>query len=442
MLQAINAYCLNEVGGRDQNEDSVWPDKYQADINTRLFMVCDGVGGSSQGEVASRLCTEGFAEYFEKHLLAGQKPNTSFVEMARQFAMMRFKHYIESHPQAESMSTTLTLAYLNEKSIFIAWCGDSRIYQIRDGQIVYQSEDHSLLNEMIRRGELSPEDAQSFSNKNIILRALQYRKPYSAIETAELTDIRTGDYLLLCSDGLLENITPQVIKQILGSRQKKDPTELFHQYCYRQTKDNYSMYLIELGGKAFTGMKSIGKKKYVPILLAGLAGLCISPLMNWTSNLFEPHEQTNPKPASPIEQEHNNAVVNTASPSKENREMNNPVSSKSSGASTYKIENIAKDHRKDTKRDSLIIQRNKVSSSTMQKQNDTPNNNHGHETNAITRKRVDWPDSNKLQETKLGKIKEDVKKERISDAKEHPDVKKESIEKQVESYKRDSTFLN
>jgi PPM family protein phosphatase len=248
MLYISESYCLHEVGGRSLNEDSVWPVKNTAATQHRLFLVCDGVGGNSSGEVASDLTCKGFASYFQQHPPKGQDPDGDFIEKARSQVMALFQQYIAGHPEAANMSTTLALAYLKNESVLVAWCGDSRIYQIRQGRIIFQSEDHSLVNELVKRGELTREEARLHPQRNVILRAIQFKDIPSAIECKELTDVREGDFILLCSDGLLENIGPAELQQLLINPVKDQLLDEFKQLCAGKTKDNYSMYLLQLAG--------------------------------------------------------------------------------------------------------------------------------------------------------------------------------------------------
>lgn len=239
-------YCLNELGQRKNNEDSIMPPSGQALLGNRLFLVCDGVGGNARGEVASELSCRYFNDYFDHHLQREEQLNTDFINAARDWVIRHFHSYIEEQEHAENMSTTLTLAYLKQDSVFVAWCGDSRIYLIRNGEVVFQSTDHSLVNELVRRGDITVEEALTHPHRNVITRSLQARIPYAEIQTEELFDIQENDYLLLCTDGLLEQITPEVLRTLLSVPEDEHMIEQFQAYCYQQTRDNYSMYLIAL----------------------------------------------------------------------------------------------------------------------------------------------------------------------------------------------------
>lgn len=246
MIQTSAIHCLHETGEREQNEDAIWPVKGSALPADRLFIVCDGVGGSSAGEVASAMTCAGFADYFKNQLAQHEQPGKDFLALAQAYTLANFKAYIEKNPSAGGMSTTLTLVYLNHASVLVAWCGDSRIYQVRNGEIIFQSRDHSLVNELIKAGELTEEEAEHSPQKNLILRAIQYKEKPSAIESIELTDVQSGDYLLLCTDGLLENIKPGVLKDLLKEGKQKKYDEEINAICKNNTRDNYSMYLINL----------------------------------------------------------------------------------------------------------------------------------------------------------------------------------------------------
>jgi PPM family protein phosphatase len=244
-------YYLNELGRRKNNEDFIWPPAGEAFESTRLFLVCDGVGGNSRGEVASELTCCYFNDYFEQNLRSEEDLNQEFVNAAREWVVQHFKDYISLNPEAADMSTTLTLAYLKRDSIFVAWCGDSRIHLIRNGEIIFQSQDHSLVNELVKRGDITAEEALTHPHRNVITRSIQAKQPYSEIQTAEIFDIQEHDYLLLCTDGLLERISPAVLKSVLTTGQDAELEEKIQEYCFEQTRDNYSMYLVELAGKKF-----------------------------------------------------------------------------------------------------------------------------------------------------------------------------------------------
>jgi len=243
MLRSI--HYVNEQGKRENLEDTIYPLPGHATLKDELFLVCDGVGGESKGEEASRIVCEAIPEYFGGHTIrAGQ---TEPFHKAAAYAVDKLKAYTIIHPEAERMSTTLTLCFLQKGTITIAWCGDSRVYHIRDGDVLWRSTDHSMVMELVKKGELTEEEAANHPIKNLIMRSLG-AGGNSNIDIQLITDFYAGDYLLLCTDGVLENVDDRTIKSILGpGQQEKNKSSLFLDICRDRTKDNFSLYLLELG---------------------------------------------------------------------------------------------------------------------------------------------------------------------------------------------------
>jgi len=238
--------ALHEIGGRDNNEDSIYPSKGSASNNDSLFLVCDGVGGAEKGEIASQTVCSSIPTYFQEN--PTESVNDLYIDNAVQFAQNQIDHYIEQNPGSKGMGTTMTLLSLNDDGATASWCGDSRIYHIRVGKIKFVSTDHSLVNELIKAGVISEEEAKDHPQKNVITRALQgiSMKKVKA-ETIILTDIKPGDYFFLCSDGILEKITDTLLLNILNENMPdRDKIEKIKGICDGQTRDNFSAYLIHI----------------------------------------------------------------------------------------------------------------------------------------------------------------------------------------------------
>ena len=127
-------------------------------------MVCDGVGGAEKGEVASSLACESIQTFFSTFLK--DDPTPEFIHKAVHYAEVCFDSYVQEHPEAMGMATTLTMAYIASSGIVLAHIGDSRIYHLRKGEILYQTEDHSLLNELSRIRELSFDEKKTVQAYN------------------------------------------------------------------------------------------------------------------------------------------------------------------------------------------------------------------------------------------------------------------------------------
>ena len=243
MIEPTEIFCLNERGKRSNNEDSIFPRKGTASKADRLFIVCDGVGGEKKGEVASETVSRAVHEYVTRQaLLKGREKGV--VQNAVHYANEKLAAYVQSDPDAKRMSTTLALVLLGENSVIAAWCGDTRIHHIRGSSILWKSRDHSLVGELISQGELTEAEARRHPQRNVITRSLNALNFNSAVDYHEIRNFEQGDYLLLCTDGLLEQVDDHLIGEILTNEKKKDKAKAFFEICEGVTKDNFSMYLI------------------------------------------------------------------------------------------------------------------------------------------------------------------------------------------------------
>lgn len=246
MITATEIFCLNELGKRANNEDAVSPRKGAATLGDRLFVVCDGVGGEKQGEVASEIVCRTLRDCItSQSTVAGREKEA--VQKAVQQANENLAAYVSQNPAAKRMSTTLALVLLGEHSVVAAWCGDTRIHHIRNGKIRWRSKDHSLVSELVSQGELTEEEARRHPQRNVITRSLNALKFNNAVDYHEIGNLEAGDYLLLCSDGFLERMNDELICQVLTDTSQADKARTFLSYCEGQTRDNFSMYLVRTG---------------------------------------------------------------------------------------------------------------------------------------------------------------------------------------------------
>lgn len=247
MMITIGKPCaVCEKGGRANNEDCIYPSSECADSHQRLFLVCDGVGGSERGEIASALACDALQTFFAT-FLGEEDPTPSFIQRAVHYAETRFDTYLQQHPEATGMATTMTLAYIGKQSLTLAHIGDSRIYYIRNGQTLYHSEDHSLVNSLVQLGRITPAEARLHPQRHMILRAIQGSHTPTEAEVIQWQDIQTGDWLFMCSDGVLERLDESRLTQLCA--ETHNPAEIKEnilELCDGKTHDNYSFYLIPL----------------------------------------------------------------------------------------------------------------------------------------------------------------------------------------------------
>lgn len=235
---------MTDTGLRPNNEDSVFPFPEGVTDSNRLFLVCDGVGGAERGEVASALACESIDSYFNA-FLDGASPDKTFINKAIRYAEARFDDYVAAHPVAHGMATTLALLFIGRNGATLAHVGDSRIYQFRDGKVIYQTEDHSLVNAYVKMGKITPGEARVHPRRNVILRAIQGSGEPAEADIVTLCDVQAGDYFFLCTDGVLQNCPTEVLSSIFAT--SGSPMEIkirIAELCAEGSRDNFSFYII------------------------------------------------------------------------------------------------------------------------------------------------------------------------------------------------------
>jgi len=255
-LDAIRFYAATDVGKvRDHNEDNFLVDK-----KLGLFIVADGMGGHAAGEVASAMAVRTVHEEIkrEKELLddyvsgatgaskVTPKDVIALVEHAVQRACSKIHEEAASDTNKRGMGTTLSAIVIVGHQGFIAHVGDSRIYLARDGHIQQVTEDHTVFNELIKRGKLSREQIEKVQQKNAITRAVGV---YERVEVDTLVmELIAGDTLILASDGLHGYLeTPEELAPALalvGDASVKALVELANT---RGGKDNITTVVVKVG---------------------------------------------------------------------------------------------------------------------------------------------------------------------------------------------------
>lgn len=236
-----SAVC--EKGGRMNNEDSIYPLPETIRSDQKLFIVCDGVGGAEKGEIASALAAESFQTYFSTFLEGD--PTPAFIHKAVQYTETRFDDYIAAHPEAAGMATTLTAVYLGSRGIIVAHIGDSRVYHFRGGDILFRTEDHSLVNSLVSLGQITADEARRHPQRNVILRAIQGSGCPTEADVVLLGDLQAGDCMFMCTDGVLERFTDEALSAVFASSAPADTLkDTLAEGCRGRTRDNFSFYIL------------------------------------------------------------------------------------------------------------------------------------------------------------------------------------------------------
>ena len=237
-------FAAMEKGGRSNNEDFIYPLSELINSGQRFFMVCDGVGGSEKGEVASALACDSFQTFFNT-FLDDKDPSEDFINKAVHYTESRFDEYISSHPEARGMATTMTLLYIGLTGITVAHIGDSRIFQFRGEDILFQTEDHSLVNSWVKIGKITKKEASVHPQKNVITKAIAGTKNSVDADVTLITDIQQGDYFFMCTDGVLDCYSNEELATLFSSGKNAELIkDTIVEYCTVESKDNFSFYIL------------------------------------------------------------------------------------------------------------------------------------------------------------------------------------------------------
>src|SRR3954471_23848740 len=235
-LSVVETASLSDVGRQRQgNEDSFLQQEH-------LFAVADGMGGARAGEVASKMAVDKLGESGPFN----GSPEQHLAEVTRE-ANREIYRMAQDDSALAGMGTTLTAALVTGREVAIGHVGDSRLYRFRAGELERLTQDHSLVEEFVRQGKLTPEEAENHPQRSIITRALG---PEPDVEVETYThSARDGDVYLLCSDGLTGMVSEQRIAEIL--RESSSLDEAAHQLIDAANdnggKDNITAVLFRLG---------------------------------------------------------------------------------------------------------------------------------------------------------------------------------------------------
>ena len=247
-------FCTKTDPGRarENNEDSV-----TFDDATQLAVLADGMGGYNAGEIASGMATAFIKSEMARWLTeAGKQAKIKEVRRAIEICVENANRSIynaaNSNAQYSGMGTTLVVAAFQDDKVMLGHIGDSRCYRLRAGQFQQITKDHSLLQEQMDAGLLTPEQAATSSYKNLVTRALGVDE-IVALELHEY-NVEAGDLYLMCSDGLSDMVEDTTIGQILGSEQtlEQKADQLILVANEHGGRDNISVLLAQV---------SVGKEK-------------------------------------------------------------------------------------------------------------------------------------------------------------------------------------
>ncbi|MDO4323439.1 MAG: Stp1/IreP family PP2C-type Ser/Thr phosphatase [Lachnospiraceae bacterium] len=238
----MKTYSITDIGKRrSANQDFVYASDQPVGHLSNMLIVADGMGGHNAGDLASRYTVESMVDYIERSEERRPIPLLSeSIHHANELVMEKAK----TDKALEGMGTTVVAATLQDDYLYVANVGDSRLYLI-DEEIEQITRDHSLVEEMIRVGELQRKDAKSHPDRNIITRAIGVRVPVKI----DFFDVKLekGDKILLCSDGLTNMVEDEDILRIVkrSGSLKEAAQRLITEANKNGGKDNISVVLAE-----------------------------------------------------------------------------------------------------------------------------------------------------------------------------------------------------
>lgn len=238
---AISDRGLSEK--RPVNEDS-----FLADAERRIFAVADGVGGAESGEVASQTAVETLDEAFRHHKSGDDAED--LMEIAFQRANLAIHQMSREHSKLAMMATTVVALHLDSTRATFGHVGDSRLYRLSaDGELKRETADHSVVEEEVRAGRMTADEAQHHPSRNVISRALGAEATVEA--EMRTVVINPGTLFLLCSDGITRHVSDDELRELLTTESNLHRIcEELKRRCYeRGAEDNLTAVIVRVGAK-------------------------------------------------------------------------------------------------------------------------------------------------------------------------------------------------
>lgn len=239
----LRTFSMTDTGKRRKlNQDYVYTSENPVGNLPNLFLVADGMGGHNAGDYASRYAVESIVEEIS---LSYEKNPVRILKKAIESANAHIREKSLESEEMSGMGTTLVAATCIGSRLQVANVGDSRLYLIHEQKITQITRDHSLVEEMVRMGGIDRESARNHPDKNIITRAI------GAQDTIEIDffneELKPGDMVLMCTDGLTNMLEDEEIRMILGGQ--RDIVEMAERLIEAANqnggKDNIAVVLIE-----------------------------------------------------------------------------------------------------------------------------------------------------------------------------------------------------
>ncbi len=211
-----------------------------------LALVCDGMGGAQGGDTASYIAKKVIAETIQEKYCDTMGAEAAKILVRESVLQANHAIYQTAREDAElaGMGTTVVLALLYQNHAYVAHVGDSRLYRYRDHQLTQLTRDHSYIQEMVDRGELSPDQARVHPDRNFITRAVGIQ--WDVEIDLHVLELEPGDRLLLCTDGLSSTCTDEQIGEVLSQNPLEESAEILVRLANQGGgHDNITVVIVE-----------------------------------------------------------------------------------------------------------------------------------------------------------------------------------------------------
>jgi len=233
----------SEIGKREINEDYIA-------FHNNIFVLCDGVGGAEHGEIASKFVAEKLVEYFDRFGDNSFYGNPIIQDILLKI-QIELNNRLKLYPAEIGMGTTLAAVLINQGSAYVFHIGDSRVYYIRaSNRTFWCTTDHSVVSELINSGVITEVEALTHPMRNRITRAIQSN---SGSKTAKaeiniMSEMKTGDIIFICSDGVLEAIEESILLEVLINQELSidEKINIIRQVCLGIYNINNSALLLKI----------------------------------------------------------------------------------------------------------------------------------------------------------------------------------------------------
>ncbi|MEQ9408679.1 MAG: protein phosphatase 2C domain-containing protein [Fuerstiella sp.] len=199
---------------RENNEDN-----YVVDDAQRFFIVADGMGGQNAGEKASAIAVEVIPQQLEQRMNfdgCSKSEAVAAIDRSVEQANTEIMALSEVDPSVRNMGTTVVFLVRSGENFYIGGVGDSRVYQLRDGQLTQLTKDHSLTQALLEAGTINEEEAKTHRYRNVLYRYLGTRDGAAGTDASEIRP-QSGDRFFLCSDGVTDGIDDDAIRSLLSA---------------------------------------------------------------------------------------------------------------------------------------------------------------------------------------------------------------------------------